>query len=301
MKKHPPSKDLVDKAPLGQGKPAQRDPPPEKGPEYALRVSYYCTMKPQRVYPLVVEVTRGKAAVPAEGPTGVLVTLRPVVPGALVVPAELPLEVSRPGAKATFHVTPLARGRLPEASVRVLCNGRQMQELPMRMTAKTQRLAWALLLLALVLPALLLHYTRYEPLRGKVTDTRTKFAPGNKPEQEDTREEYLREGTPGEVLRDRLRFGLEHDVPEFSGSRRVFGGLGSAVGAVYDALCGSALLLRPAFWLGLVLLGLAFGSWALHRPTRVRGQGSLVLAGVPSLVTLCGDKSAETLPLAQPP
>src|SRR6516225_1659953 len=88
-----------------QPRPARRDST-GGGREsvYDLRVSYYATMKPQRVYPLVVEVSRGPGS--SDGPTGATVTLRPVVPGALVAPAELPLEVSRPGARATFHVTP---------------------------------------------------------------------------------------------------------------------------------------------------------------------------------------------------
>jgi hypothetical protein len=302
MKSQPPGKPSGDKASSSQLRPAQHDPPREKGPEYALRLSYYGSMKPQRVYPLVVEVPSGRGAVPADGPTGVLVTLRPIVAGALVVPAELPLEVSRPGARATFHVTPLARGRLPEASVRILCNGRQVQELPMRMTARTQRLTWALLLLTLLLPSLLLYYTRVEPLRGQVIATRTRVnsVHGDQDNIEIEKVKGPRDGSPGEVLEERLRLGLRNNLPEVL-ARGVFDGVASAAGTTYDRLCESATTLHPAFWLGLFLFGLAFGSWALRRPARVRGHGSFTLSGVPSAVTLCGDKSAETLPLAQPP
>jgi hypothetical protein len=304
-------------------------------------------MKPRRVYPLVVEVPRGRGAAPADGPTGVVVTLRPVVPGALVVPAELPLEVSRPGATATFQVTPLARGSLPQACVRVLCDGRPVQEVRTRMTAKTQRLAWALLLLALVGVPLLTHWTVTAPLRGDVPHLRLRAdhkekedvaanppdehtakppaqpplpapeapppglpgglvppPPGRPgvpapPPDDDPYETVMRPGSPGEVLAYRLSRQLHDILPAFPGRDAVAGTLAAGAGRGYAVLCGLAPE-RPAFWLGVLLLILAFGSWVLHRPTRVRVRGAVALAAVAPAVTLRAGETAETLPLARP-
>lgn len=341
MKSQPPAKDSSEKAsssPSRPTQPARRDPAKPRGSEYDLSVSYYCTMKPQRVYPLVVEVPRGRGAVPADGPTGVTVTLRPAVPGAVVVPAELPLEVSRPGAAATFHVTPLARGRLREACVRVLYDGRPVQELRTRMTGKTQRLAWLLLLLALVVPPLLVHWTVTDPMRGRVprlllkpdrkegdaekppaADT-TKppaqpplpeppppprggkpggpAAPPLQPLEESPYEEVMQMATPGEVLTYRLGLLLRDNLPEFPGRTAGVNGLAAAAGAVYGTLCGVASDLRLGFWLGVLLLSMAFGSWVLHRPTRVRRLGSVALPAVASGPTLRAAETGETLPLA---
>ncbi len=118
-------------------------PTAARGSAYTIEVYYYRRMKPQRVYSLVVEVPRGKGAVPRDAPSGMTVAGRPIVPGALVVPAEAPLEVSRPGSRATFHVTPLARGRLSDAQVRIQHNGRTVQEVRTCMKATTQRWAWS--------------------------------------------------------------------------------------------------------------------------------------------------------------
>jgi hypothetical protein len=300
MKSHPSAPGT---AIAEQAEAARRDPVRAKPAEYKLQVSYYCTMKAQRVYPLVVEVPRGKGAVAAEAPTGIVVLLRPVVPGALVAPAELPLEVSRPGAQATFHVTPLARGRLPAARVRVLCDGRPVQELPARMVVKNQRLAWALLLLALVVPPLLAYYTNGEgQLRGLVIDQRMPAPKVGEPEVPASEGgkalDYLRPGLPGEVLKDRLGRGLHDNVPDFSGCRRVCG-LAVGAGAVYGALCWVAKDFYPAFSLGVLLLVMAFCSWVLHRPTRVRVEDLLALSG-PFGRMGHTDQTAETLPLAPP-
>jgi hypothetical protein len=257
MKPHSRAREAAEPA-----QPPRPDPARDRPPEYTLEASWYCTMKPRRVYPLVVRVPPGRDSVPLDSPSGVMLTLRPVVPGALVTPAVLHLEVSRPGAQATFHVTPLARGRLPAARVIVLCGSRPVHELPVRMTARTQRAAWLLLLLALVVPALLVRYTypRFEPLRGQVADTRQVESKNAAGEPEVRTEVWFRPGSPGEVLHDRVRTGLSAALPEFSGSRRFCDGVGRGLGAVYEFLCQTADNLHPPFWLGMLLLTLAFGS-----------------------------------------
>jgi hypothetical protein len=318
MKSQPPATGTSDR-PSSASSKVQEAGRESKVPEYKVEVSYYGTMRPQRVYPLVVEVPRGKGALALDAPTGIVVVLRPVVPGALVTPAELAFEVSRPGARALFYVTPLARGRLPEASVRVLYDRRVVQEVPARMRVRAQGLTWALLLLALLVPPVLIHYTHYAPWRDQVLASRPvlkKAEPAPHPQgaqpgggpgvgapvevpKPDT-EEYWRLGAPGEVMTDRAGRWLQDNIPDVPGSRRASQGLAAAIGTTYGALCESAPDTHPGFWLGVLFLLLACASWLRRRPARVRWHGTVALAGGPSSLTLHSDQTAETLPLAPP-
>jgi hypothetical protein len=338
MTKPATTRDPLDKEAMSPTQPrsARRDTPGVRESEYNLRVSYYATMKPQRVYPLVVEVVPGKAAAPAAAAGGVGVTLRPVVPGALVAPAELPLDVSRPGARATFHVTPVAKGRLPEACVRVLHDGRQVQELRTRMTAKTQRMTWVLLLLAVVLPPLLAHWAITDPLHGRVPiksrralvqEARAKEAAekakeaeeGDKPagppkggfgppplppppplDAKNDPDKGLRPGKPGEIVEYRVDKTLRAALPNFPYSDEVIGGVAMAAGFPYDALCDWSEDLYLPCWLAVGLLVLAIGSWSLHRPTRVRIKGSVALPQVAAAGSRLAAETGEPLPLTRP-
>jgi hypothetical protein len=125
-------------------------------------------MKPQRVYPLTVEVPRGSGGRLLPAGSGEAVVVRPLIPGAVVVPAEQRLDVARPGSQVTFSVTPLAKGRLPNPRVEVLQHGRVVQEIGLRMKGVTQRMTWWLLALTLLVPSLLLYYGRYYPVTGTI-------------------------------------------------------------------------------------------------------------------------------------
>jgi hypothetical protein len=262
MKSQPSTPEPSKSGPSPSGQTAAA---PDRSPQYKLEVAYYSTMKPQRVYPLVVEVPRGKSAVPADAPTGMMLTVRAVVPGALVAPAEAPLEVSRPGARATFHVTPLARGPLPGASVSLFHDGRRVQEVLTPMRVRTPRRARWLLVLALVVPALL-WYARYRSVDCV-------------------------------ALEQDLRGALHAGVPEFPGSDRVLNGMAFVVGTAGESLCGQGADPRAALVLGVALLVLALGSWLLNASSRARVAGSVVLPPGASSATLHGDQTAETLPI----
>jgi hypothetical protein len=132
-----------------------------------LRVRYYDRMKVQRVYPLTVEVTAGSNR-PGAGLALDPVVVRPIIPGAQVVPAEQRLDVSRPGEQAAFHVTPLARGRYPNPRVEILQHGRPVQAIPLRVKGVTQRLTWVLLALTVLATWAVFHYTHSGRLEGKV-------------------------------------------------------------------------------------------------------------------------------------
>jgi hypothetical protein len=141
---------------------------PSRHTQVDLKVRFYDRMRVQRVYPLVVEVPSGATARPAHGQTLDPVVVRPVIPGALVVPAEQKLDVTRPGERASFHVTPLARGRFPSPYVEILHHGKLVQGIPLRMKGVTQRLTLFLLILALLLPWPVFYYTRTNKLKGFV-------------------------------------------------------------------------------------------------------------------------------------
>lgn len=180
--------------------PARRDGAPSGQAQTDLRVRYYRRMNVQRVYPLTVEVPALRAG-QTPPPVVESVVVRPVIPGALVVPVEQKLDPNRPGASVRFHVTPLALGWLPDSRVEVHHPGRPVQEIPlgsrpMSMVlwvillvllfpivvplrlllgpwggpprAVTQRSTWLLLLLAVVIPVLLLVVTRYAPMSGTI-------------------------------------------------------------------------------------------------------------------------------------
>jgi hypothetical protein len=330
MKPQSSTREPVDKPSEGQTKPVRHDPFGIRASEYGLRVSYYATMKPQRIYPLVVEVAAANSPGAANGVGGTTVVLRPTVPGAIVAPAELPLDVSRPGSRASFHVTPVARGTLPEACVRVFYEGRQVQELRTRMKSKTQRLTWLLLIGAIALPWFLSYWCLTHPMSGMVP---TKSAPqaadggdgpkpanGEKPAQGQKPgggmmavplpppdEEIERRiatsrmaGTPGEVLGFRLHTGLDDEVPDLGFKAPLIENVSAAARRTYDEMHFWVPHLYIPWWTCLALLFLAFLSWVQHRPTRVRVDRAVALSRVPSGAPRLAAQAGETLPLAPP-
>jgi len=161
--------------PLG---PAKKPTPPRpqatatqresKGKDYPLSIRFHRQMKPQRIYPLVVEVPKGSKGAPASGEARTTLVLRPVISGANVVPAEQKLNASKPGERATFYVTPLARGRLPYARLEVVHQGQVVEKIHLAMRGTTQRLTWILAFLTFLIPWFLLYVTVWHPLTGTI-------------------------------------------------------------------------------------------------------------------------------------
>jgi hypothetical protein len=308
MKQQMSTREAVDKSPAAPTKATRHDPFGARTTEYPLRVSYYATMKPQRIYPLVIEVLPGRSP-SADGAAGVMVTLRPAVAGALVVPPELPLDVSRPGSHASFHVTPLARGRLPEACVRIFQDGRQVQEIRTRMTVKTQRMTWVLLFAIVLLPWFLSYWCRTNPLRGVVpinqplaaaqfdgADDGPKPAAGQKPAEKPVDGRKPRgggggatapvppdqaildrmqkasemEGTPGEVLGCRMKTYLDDELPDVEFKGPFIEKVSRVARRAYDEMHFWVPHLYIPWWSCLAFIFLTFASWVMHRPTRVR-------------------------------
>ena len=152
--------------PLPRKEPANRlDPGKGQGKPLPLRFSYYSVMRPQEVFPLTVQVREGAAAVLANAGS---LTIKPSIPGALVEPREQVLDASKPNNSVTFQVAPVAKGKLPNASVQVLQQNQVLQSFGLGMKTKTQRLTWLLVLLTLVLPYLVTYVTRDHPLKGTI-------------------------------------------------------------------------------------------------------------------------------------
>lgn len=126
--------------------------------ELRVVARYSRRMKPQRVYKLVVELQG--AGTSAAAP----VFVHPIIPGALVTPAELTLDPMVTGSKATFHITPLARGTLRGARLDIFHQGKLVQEIALGMRCVTQRLTWVLAVLTILVPAFLLYFTAYDPM-----------------------------------------------------------------------------------------------------------------------------------------
>jgi hypothetical protein len=132
----------------GQGK-AGRPPTGSETLPFDLGASFYRQMKPQRLYPLIVRLRENKKR--PQSMAGPL-HLRPVIPGAIVTPADYTLDESHSQTNPPFFITPLARGRLENARVEVYDQGRLVGTIALPMKAVTQCLTWVLLCLTFAIP-----------------------------------------------------------------------------------------------------------------------------------------------------
>jgi hypothetical protein len=272
-------------APKTMAVPRKRAAAPGRG-GLPLQFRYFAIMKPQRVYALVAEMPKKKGGeIKGGGP----VVLRPIIPGAVVVPAEQRFDTSEAGNQITFHVTPLARGLLPRARVEVFAPGREPQEILLPMKVKTQRLSWSLLLLAVVVPWLM-----------------TKITTGDWRPQGTTSKGSTDQAL---VLGERVWLALHNDVTRISlfnvpvgkddswtkdaagkdlgqaataeKDRKEFtlaGRIADATEVIYKGLEDGVRKDRWAVAAGVILALLAFVSWSLHRARRVRVRQRLELA-----------------------
>jgi hypothetical protein len=208
----------------------RHDAAPAKSATFQLNVRFYRVMKPQRVYPLVVELPRASAK-PVAGQAPLIV--KPVIAGAVVAPAEQALDLNPAGSSMTFQVTPLVRGRMHGAHIEVCQQGRPVESMPLKMKAKTQRLTWLLLLATFVVPGVLLYYTSIAPLTGDVPQPSVRKqiarqnpggaplpagAPAPGPDQgaqpTTTQIAEPRPGMPGEVLQYKISHLIHKNCPK---------------------------------------------------------------------------------------
>jgi len=242
-----------------------------------LEVRYHKTMKPNRVHALVVGVPKVKKKKGEEAESGgMMVVVRPVIPGALVTPAEQRLELA-PGNQAIFHVTALAKGRLPRAHLDVFAPGQAPEVVPLPMKAKTLRLAWALLFLAIAVPMFLVAFTK-----GSLRPGGTDYS-----NQADFVEPMTKGLPPIPVFNRPAEF-----MPEGWQKWTLADTLGQGLFLGYDGLKKG---INEYPWIpntvGVGFLVLAFLAWAFNKPRRKTLRKMLRLKAAPN----GGDREAATL------
>jgi hypothetical protein len=177
--------------------------------------------------------------------------------GAQVVPSEQPLDPAKPDARATFYVTPLAKGWLHHECLEVLVDGRKVQEIPLPAKVSTQKMTWFLLALMILVPWFLLSWCKYSPIRGH-------------------------RGTPGQVLQASIDENLPPvpELPEVAKKAYVEDILlapSDYAGKFYELLWLNTADNREPHYLpyytALAFLGLAVLSWLAHNDRRRRKVG----------------------------
>jgi hypothetical protein len=270
-----------------------------------LKVRFYSRMKPRRIYPLVVEAQPAGPEAAARGST--VAVLRPVIPGALVAPPEQPLDVGQLNARATFYVTPLARGSLRDARVELHQHGKKTDQVGLSMRATTQRTTWLLLALTILIPWLVYHYTQPgnqftgpipRPAKAPPNPRAADEQP-NKPQgdngQARVADRITPMAAPGEYLEYRINNWFADSTPRELAPVRthVVPHVARGLGKVYQIACD----LQPDqlwFYIAAVLLGLTIISLALHRARRSSRRQQVVVSAAPPVPV---GASAETLPL----
>ena len=252
-----------------------------------LQFRYHTIMKPQRVYALVVEVPRSRR----EEEDGAVVVVRPIIAGAVVVPPEQRLDTSEAGNQVIFHVTPLARGRLPRARVEVHAAGHAPQDVLLPMKAKTQRLAWFLLLFAFLMTWLIWRTVKddwkvYEDQRSEFQKDRKEIREKNENDFFADRGTAYAEKVTDDVSQDWIKvpfFNVPFEPEENDKGSSKFERFTLVEEAKKPLAVGYAGLLKGVAkyrWLPVifaVLLLLAFLSWSFHRPRSVRVRRRLTL------------------------
>ncbi len=271
------------------------------GGQHQFVVRYYRRMKPQRVYRLVVELrSLAKKGAAGTAPTGDPVQLRPRIPGCLVSPAELEITPKGMTSQATFHVTPLAKGRLRDAQVGVYHQGRLLQDVPLRMKGTTQCLTRWLLLLAVAAPLFVWWALSYldlssmgpvEPANGaaevKKSDDTALAADAKEPAEGEPKEA---KPATKKVHRP-LAVGIVRLVPEYPGETYTRQAALKAQEG-YDVLRSMQQKDYLSFWVFAAFLGLALISLVTHRQARGTRKGKPLALPAPATTPDFGGSDA---------
>ncbi len=217
-----------------------------------LRIVYYRRMRLQHVYTFKIGWS-GKETRPPAGAKPV--TLRLLMAGAQVIPAEQTLDPAKPDASVSFHVTPLAKGHLRGERLEVLIDDRKVQEVRLRSSVTSQRLTLVLLALTFLVPWFLLHYCKYSML-----------APRN------GKEFAMMVRTPGALLDARVKENVP-EVPEFilTNAPMVANWLDQTrdhLTNIYQLIVQTNETYPLAFYAAVVLLLLTLISWRLRGAKR---------------------------------
>jgi hypothetical protein len=261
----------------------------KEGPQVIL--TYYHKMRHQRPYPLWVEWQPGDDGKLLRT---VPVRVRPVIAGAVVTPTEQTMGSNV--RRIEFHVTPLALGKLPSGRLELSSGQGELTVVPLPMKSVRQRLAKALLLLAIVIPVVLLYFAKYEPLEGELLLRREKGvandrpgvgpAPNGRRQSKPAADRDAAEPFKATILKIRATHGqmLEYyivkNVPEIPGVTQP---VAAALGDSYQYLCVISQDNPIAFYVGLVFLLLSGTSWVNHLSARARRRSGPLALTPPGL------------------
>lgn len=222
-----------------------------------LTVRYMRRMKARRVYVYEVSWEAGRRPVEAAP-----LTVRLVVPGAQVVPAERPLGTRPPADRALFYVTPLAEGWLRGGRLEILAEERKVKEAPLPSRVVSQRSTWLFLALTFVLPWLWKVY---------IVGPENAYLPGSQ----------LSNITEKELRPWLSQLNLWKPV------QQVMQNIQINLDGIHGLLWQTQVPTTPL--LALALLFLTFLSWLLHREKRLR----LRQIAIPSVR---GESPGSTIP-----
>jgi hypothetical protein len=131
-------------------------------------VRYYERMNPDRLYPLLVVLSKAEVERIAQRQVaqaqsqafrveaGSVVEIEPILPGCECYPPAAQVTITEGEARAEFYVAPHVLGRIMKARVVVRQEGRTLAEVPLDARVSRQALTWAMAGLSLVLPFVLM-------------------------------------------------------------------------------------------------------------------------------------------------
>ena len=299
--------------PLAKPVNSRPEAAPATGGSSQITVRFYHRMNPQKVYHLVVEGPKKGIVTGLSGKAEPL-SVRPILAGTQILPAEGALDLTRDRASVVFAVTCLASGWLPNARVELLHQGQVVQEILLPIKGTTQAFTRKLALLTLLLPGLML-LARYFP--PAIT-----YTPGPKPEalaQPANDGEPARPGrlpamqplpmggpTKEQVEKSKVasitdregraiaRF-LNDNLPH-SGTDDADGAsndvtlkITDKIGSGYDTIMDLNRNHQLTFWVGCGLLFLTALSYLAHRPQRSRERGKPMILQAASVPRVASD------------
>jgi len=257
------------------------------GLPFTLVARFSRQMKPHRLYPLVVHLRQNKRQ-RDEGNIGTL-HLRPVIPGAIVTPADYTLDLDHPDTNPPFFVTPLAKGTLRNARMEVFQQGRLVGTIALPMKAVRQTFTWFLLFLTIVVPFSTYWLARHTNLtrEGATIESRT-TDDDQVPQLPDDRavkksnEEGVNEKAPATFTKlPKFEGGVERSMARALPDAPISQTVASTAQDVYQFV-HSGPDFNLTFYLAAMLLGLTCISWAMHTTRSCRRKVRPVERGVSS-------------------
>ena len=227
-----------------------------------LRIHYFRRMKPNRVYPWTVSW-------PSAAKADQDLTLRLLIAGAQVVPAEQTLRAGDSKAQVVFHVTPIAKGWLKGQRLEVLAGGRKIQEIPLASKVISQRRTLVLFFLAFFVPFIIWNYFHFTLIQFRPADHKNRTdtfidTPNVIKKTDEMVANFKDVADPPRAVKDILPQAVKDTLDDHT--HRV-------VVSFYIEICKSLREYKAGFYLGLLFFILALFSWFFSRQVSKTAQG----------------------------